>query len=61
MAWDVPHGQMRLQMAHTLGVLQAAGKKGKRYSMPNARIMMHSPAGNQVPADMHSWLCHAGR
>ena len=25
--------------------LQAAGTKGKRYCMPNARIMMHSPAG----------------
>lgn len=24
---------------------QAAGTKGKRFSMPNSRIMMHQPAG----------------
>lgn len=26
-------------------VVQAAGTKGKRFSMPNARIMMHQPIG----------------
>ena len=29
-----------------LPVLQAAGTKGKRFAMPNARIMMHQPAGS---------------
>ena len=33
--------------------MQAAGAKGKRFCMPNARIMMHSPAGESA------WGCAA--
>jgi ATP-dependent Clp protease protease subunit len=28
--------------------MQAAGTKGKRYAMPNTRIMMHQPAGGAM-------------
>ena len=43
-------------MAASMGaVLLAAGTKGKRYSLPNARIMIHQPwggAGGTAAADM---------
>ena len=29
---------------HTNAVLLAAGEKGKRYSLPNSRIMVHQPS-----------------
>ena len=31
-------------------MLQAAGTKGKRYAMPNSRIMMHQPIGEPSQA-----------
>ncbi len=33
------------QAASAASILLAAGKKGKRYSLPNARIMIHQPMG----------------
>lgn len=36
------------QCASTATVLLAAGKKGKRFAMPSARIMMHQPAGGAM-------------
>jgi len=52
MQWN-PLGAARPCAAHARccgpeiaeALLQAAGKKNKRFSMPNARIMMHQPAG----------------
>lgn len=36
------------QCASTATLLLAAGTKGKRFSMPNARIMMHQPSGGAM-------------
>jgi ATP-dependent protease ClpP protease subunit len=35
--------------------MQAAGTKGKRFSMPNARIMMHQPSGGQLTLLYMRW------
>lgn len=43
------------QAASMAAVLLAAGKKGKRYSLPNSRIMLHQPWGGAqgAAADIH--------
>jgi ATP-dependent Clp protease protease subunit len=33
------------QAASAASILLAAGKKGKRYTLPNSRIMIHQPMG----------------
>ena len=40
-------------MAASMGAfLLAAGAKGKRYSLPNSRIMIHQPSGGSMASDI---------
>lgn len=44
-------------LAASMGAfILAAGTKGKRYCMPNARVMIHQPHG-QVGGQVSSWFC----
>ena len=48
------------QAASMAAVLLAAGAKGKRYSLPNSRVVIHQPlmqglAGQATDIDIHGW------
>ena len=46
------------QAASMGAILLAGGTKGKRYSLPNSRMMIHQPINDQILYNRRSYLIH---